>query len=104
MIYVMIIRQIAPGKMNEYRELEIKEMEPLFKKYGMKVVGHFSTMVGNSNETVALHAYDSMAQFEKIREARLKDPESRRVGAKLDAISVASHSRFLSPSEWSAMK
>jgi hypothetical protein len=100
----MHIRQIAPGKMSEYRQLEITEMEPLFKRLGYKVVGHFSTLIGNANETVALHAYDSMAQFEKIREAAIKDPQYQSVTAKLNAISVSNNSRFLTPNEWSLMK
>jgi len=100
----MHIRQIAPGKMGEYRALETKEMEPLFKKMGIKVMGHFSTLIGNANETVAIHGYESMAQYEKIREAGIKDPQYQSMGAKLNAISVSNNSRFLIPSEWSAMK
>jgi hypothetical protein len=105
MIYILHIRQIAPGKMAEYRELETKEMEPLFKKLGYKVLGHFSSLFGgNSNETVALHAWDSLAQFEKARAAALKDPEYQKMGAKLNAMTVNNISRIMTPSEWSAMK
>ena len=104
MIYMLHIRQIAPGKMNEYRELETKEMEPMFKKLGYKVLGHFSTIIGNSNETVALHAYDDMAQYQRIRETAMKDPDYLKMAAKLNALTSTSTSRLLAPSEWSAMK
>jgi hypothetical protein len=104
MIYVLHIRQIAPGKMNEYRQLEVNEMEPLFKRAGMRVMGHFNTMIGNSNETVALHAYDSLAQYEKVRETQLTDPDFQKMAARLNALTTSSNSRFLTPSEWSPMK
>jgi hypothetical protein len=104
MIYMMIIRQVAPGKMPEYRQLEVNEMEPTFKKMGMRVLGHFNTMVGNSNETVAIHGYENLAEYEKIRAAQLKDPEFQKVAAKLNALTVSANNRLLAPSEWSPMK
>lgn len=104
MIYVLHIRQIAPGKMGEYRDLETKELDPMYKKLGYKVLGHFSTWIGDSNETVALHAWEDLAQLQKARATAMKDPEYLKSSAKLNAITVSHNSRILTPNEWSAMK
>ncbi len=104
MIYSMIIRQVAPGKMGEYREFETKELLPIFEKKGIKMVAHFSTAIGNASETVALLAFDDMTSWQKMREERRTDPEFQKALAKLNLMTVKANSRLLMPSEWSPMK
>jgi len=104
MIYVLAIRQLFPGKMAQYKEVETKELIPMFNKYGIKMVGHWNTIIGNSYETVNLMAYNDMAHYQKVREAQRKDPESQKLAADLGALTMSSNSRLLEPSEWSPLK
>jgi serine kinase of HPr protein (carbohydrate metabolism regulator) len=104
MIYVLAIRQLLPGKMAQYKEVETKELIPVFNKYGIKMVGHWNTIIGNSYETVNLFAYNDMAHYQKSNEARRTDPESQKMAADLGALTVSNNLRLLEPSEWSPLK
>lgn len=104
MIYVLAIRQLVPGKMAQYKEVETKELIPMFNKYGIKMVGHWNTIIGNSYETVNLMAYNDMMHYQKSNEARRTDPESQKLAADLGALTVSNNLRMLEPSEWSPMK
>ena len=104
MIYILAIRQLVPGKTAEYRDIETKQLMPFFNKSGIKMIGHWSTIIGNSNETVNIYAYNDLTHYQKVREAALKDPEYQKLSAALNSISVSSNSRLLQPSEWSPLK
>lgn len=104
MIYVMAIRQLQPGTMAQYREIETKQLVPIFNKYGIKMVGHWNTIVGNSYETVNLFAYNDLAHYQKVREAQRSDPEYQKMGTALGAVTVSANLRMLEPSEWSPLK
>ncbi len=104
MIYVLAIRQLFPGKMAQYKEVETKELIPLFNKSGVKMIGHWNTVVGNSYETVNLYAFNDMTHYQKVRVAGSKDPEYQKLQADLGALTMSSNSRLLEPSEWSPLK
>jgi hypothetical protein len=104
MIYVLALRQLLPGKMAQYKEVETKELIPMFKKYGVKMIGHWNTAIGNANETVNLYAFNDMAQWQKFRDAQRTDPDAIKTAASLGALTVSSNSRLLEPSEWSPLK
>jgi len=104
MIYVMHIREIVPGKMNEYNEFQVKEYQPMLKKTGRKVVAYWTTMIGNASESIAVFAYDDLADMQKSTDEAAKNPEFQKLGAKLMALTVSSNSRILRPCSWSPMK
>jgi hypothetical protein len=104
MIYVLAIRQLLPGKMAQYKEIETKQLIPVFNKYGMKMIGHWNTVIGNSYETVNLYSFNDMAHYSKTREAMRSDPEAQKMQADLGAVSASNNSRLLEPSEWSPLK
>jgi hypothetical protein len=104
MMYVLAIRKLFPGKMAQYKEVETKELIPIFNKYGMKLIGHWNTAIGDAYETVNLYAFNEMDQWQKFREAQTTDPEVRKMSADLGALTVSSNSRLLEPSEWSPLK
>ena len=64
MIYEMRVYDIAPGKMaaNEKR-FEKANVPALFEKHGMKVVGFWTTMIGENagNRLVYILGYKSLA-------------------------------------------
>lgn len=104
MIYVMAIRQLKPGVMAQYKDIETKQLIPAFNKFGVKMIGHWNTIIGNSYETVNIYALNDMAHYQKFREAQRSDPDIQKTSAALGAITVASNSRLLEPSEWSPLK
>jgi hypothetical protein len=75
MIYALAIRQLLPGKMAQYKEVETKELIPFFNKSGIKMIGHWNTIIGNSYETVNLYAFNDFAHWQKVREEGRKDAE-----------------------------
>jgi hypothetical protein len=104
MIYVLAIRQLLPGKMAQYKEVETKGLIPWFNKNGVKMIGHWNTIIGNSYETVNLYALNDLAHWQKFREASRTDPEAQKTQADLSAITVTANSRLLEPSDWSPIK
>jgi hypothetical protein len=104
MIYILAIRQLFPGKMAQYKEVETKELIPAFKKYNVKMIGHWNTIIGNSYETVNLYAFNDMAQWQKFRDAQRTDPEVQKLASDLGALTVSVNSRLLVPSEWSPLQ
>jgi hypothetical protein len=79
MIYMMAIRQLMSGKAAEYKEIETKLLIPGYAKYGVKMVGHWNTAIGNGNETVNIMVFNDLAQYQKFREEAPKDPVMRMV-------------------------
>jgi serine kinase of HPr protein (carbohydrate metabolism regulator) len=104
MIYMLAIRQLVPGHAAEYKEIETKLLIPGYAKYGAKMIGHWSTVIGNANETVNIMAFDDMVHFQKFREAAPKDPVLQKLAADLSKITVSANVRLLEPSEWSPLK
>jgi hypothetical protein len=104
MIYVMHIRKIIPDKMNEYNEFQVKEYQPMLKKRGMKVVAYWTTMIGPAGESVAVFAFNDLADMQKYNEEGAKNPEFQKLAAKLMALTVSSNSRILNPCAWSPIK
>jgi hypothetical protein len=104
MIYVMHIREIVPDKMNEYNEFQVKEFQPLLKKVGQKVVAYWTTMIGNAAESVAIFAFDDLANMQRFNEEATKNPDYVKAVSKLMSMTVSSNSRLLRPCAWSPLK
>jgi hypothetical protein len=104
MIYAETSATLVPGKMAEYQALVSKEVLPIWAKLGIKLVGSWHTTVGNTFETVALFAYDDMAQMQKQTAARNKDKDYIAVSQKAASIMLSSVTRIMEPHPWSAMK
>jgi L-rhamnose mutarotase len=104
MIYVMHIREIIPEKMNEYNEFQVKEYQPFLQKTGRKVVAYWTTTIGNAAESIAVFAFNDMADFQKSMADMQKQPEYPKLNAKLMSMTARSNSRLLSPCSWSPMK
>ena len=59
MIYMETNLMLQPGKMRTYLELE-KGMYPLIEKVGMKVIGSWNKVIGNTNEMNIIFAIEDM--------------------------------------------
>jgi len=77
MIYELREYDIAPGKMaaNDKRFEEV-DIVGLFEKHGMKVVGFWSTLIGENagHRLTYLLAYENLAQREEAWASWAKDP------------------------------
>jgi hypothetical protein len=104
MFYVMHIREIVPDKMAEYNDFQVKEYQPMLKKLGVKVAAYWTTTLGNAGESIAVFAFDDMAQWQKQMETNLQNPDYRKLVAKLMSMTVSSNSRLLTPTSWSPLK
>jgi hypothetical protein len=104
MIYSMSNSILIPGKMAEWAEIAAKELNPLFPKLGMKMVGSWHSYTGDVNSTYTLFAWDDMAAFQKARQAQSTDKDYQKVNVKLNAVRVRQISTILEPNAWSPMK
>jgi hypothetical protein len=104
MIYSMSNSILVPGKMAEWTEISAKELNPLFPKLGMKVVGSWHASTGDVNSTYTLFVYDDMAAIQKARQAQSMDKDYQRISAKLDTLRARQYRTILEPNAWSPMK
>jgi hypothetical protein len=75
--YLHCLARAYPGKVKEYIKGIGKELVPLAKKWGMKLVGCYSTVAGEaeSNEVISIWtAGNANIEWGTIREAAKKDP------------------------------
>jgi hypothetical protein len=104
MIYVLNITEVIPGKMADRAEFVVKEVAPLFPKWGMKQVASWHAYTGNTNETYSLYEFKDFAEYQKIVETRSKDKDYQRVNPKLNTFQVKVTTNILEPNAWSPMK
>jgi hypothetical protein len=91
MIYQETNIVVYADKAVAYREAE-KDMHRMLEKFGAKVVGSWSTVVGNANEFSVLAAYEDMGQLQKSGMAIMQDKEYQAVWGKLSSC-IMSHTR-----------
>jgi hypothetical protein len=104
MIYQSVTSDIIPGKMAEYDEIASKELLPLLEKYKIKLVGAWHSYTGDMNKVYSLYGFDTLSDYQKFVTARLKDPDFRKMSAKLEALRIRLYFTFLESSTWSPMK
>lgn len=75
MIYEYRAYDVVPGRMPDLQDRFAKHTLALFKKHGIRVVGFWDTVIGESNELVYLCAFDDLAHRERAWSAFLADPE-----------------------------
>ena len=104
MIYVETTITLVFGKMADYQAIVTKEVLPVWDRLGIKLVASWRTTMPNVSDTVALFAYEDMAQMQKQVAARNQDKEYRAAMQKIAPLVVSSTSRILEPHPWSALK
>ncbi len=104
MLYSMSNSILIPGKMAEWAEIAAKELNPLFPKLGMKVVGSWHAYSGDVNANYTLFVYDDIAAMQKAREAQRRNKDYQRISAKMDTFRMSQYRTLLEPNAWSPMK
>lgn len=103
MIYEHRTYYLLPGKLPEF--LAAFESTPLkvFERHGAKMVGFWTTEIGQSNEITYILAYDSLAEMERVKQKISQDEEMikyRQQPPKVEKV-VA---KILRPSAFSPLK
>ena len=75
MIYEYRAYYVVPGRMPDIQRRFNDVTMRLFDKHGVKVVGFWETVIGESNELVYICAFDDLAHRQRAWEAFMADPE-----------------------------
>jgi type 1 glutamine amidotransferase len=87
--------QIRPDRGPAYNRLIEREGLPLFREAGGRMVGWWTTVVGNLYEHTTIWEYDGMAAFERAIAMLGKDDRFARFAAARDPLLAGEESRFL---------
>ncbi len=106
-IYVLRTWKIKPGTWREFQELSNDGVWPAMEAAGAKIIGLWTTIIGEGNEVVLLTRYDDLAMWERTRVWGREPPEGvdpelwRRAVeavAKRQTLTESTHARVLAPS------
>jgi type 1 glutamine amidotransferase/glyoxylase-like metal-dependent hydrolase (beta-lactamase superfamily II) len=84
-----------PDKGAEYRRLIEQKGLPLFREGGGRMVGWWTTLIGDLYEHVTVWEYDDMAAYQKAVERLGKDERFAQFAAARDPLLTGEESRFL---------
>jgi len=75
MIYEYRAYYVVPGRMPDIQRRFADITMKLFAKHGIRVVGFWETVIGESDELVYICAYDDLAHRQRVWSAFAADPE-----------------------------
>lgn len=75
MIYELRVYHVMPGKMDEINRRFRNHTMRLFAKHGVRVVGFWQTVIGESDELIYVTAFNDMNSRQNAMEALSCDPE-----------------------------
>lgn len=75
MIYEYRAYYVMPGRMPDIQRRFAEVTMRLFDKHGIKVVGFWEPVIGESNEMVYICAFDDLSHRERAWKAFMDDPE-----------------------------
>jgi len=108
MLYEMRTYYCAPGRLPALNERFEKITLDFWKKYGIKPVGFWTTLIGPHNQALTyMLQWESLAQRETIWTAFSTDPEwiAKRNATEAEKIIVERvENQILAPTSYSAMK
>jgi len=84
-IYLHTLARVVPGKVDEYIEAIGKELMPMAKSWGMKLVGCYQAVAGTASSGEVINIWTAgnvHSDWGKIREASLSDPAYKEWEAK----------------------
>jgi len=95
-----------PGR-EEALIARINEWFPIIEKYGVKVIGIFQTVVGNSNEISYMLVYEDLVHRQRVLEAMEKDEDRIKMHERLikeEPVKYNIVSKLLRSTEYSSYK
>jgi len=103
MIYMETKLVVQPGKMGKYQEVE-KDMYALVTKAGMKVIGVWHTVIGDTNEVIGLFASEDMGQLQKSSMAMMQDKEYQAVWQRVEPLLTSQTRKIMMPMSTSPLQ
>jgi hypothetical protein len=103
MIYMETKLVVQPGKMGKYQEVA-KDMYALITKAGMKVIGVWYTVIGDTNEVIGLFASEDMGQLQKSSMAMAQDKEYQAVWQRVEPLLTSQTRKIMMPMPTSPLK
>ena len=79
MIYELRMYEVVPGRMPAMHARFQNHTVGFFAKHGIKVIGFWEAVVGQSNVLNYLLAFESLAHRERVWNAFIADPDWQRV-------------------------
>ncbi|GAC1408660.1 MAG: NIPSNAP family protein [Burkholderiaceae bacterium] len=108
MIYEMRIYHCAPGRLPALNKRFETVTLKFWEKYGIEQVGFWSTLVGNSNQSLTyLLRWESLSDRERKWNAFASDPDwlAQRAASEAEAIIVERiENTLLNPTSYSALR
>ena len=108
MLYELRVYEVTPGKMLAIHARFENHVMKYFEKHGIKVIGFWTTLVGeSSNEISYILAFENMADREKRWSAFASDPAwlaIRRESEKDGPLVARIRNQFLAPTSYSPLK
>ncbi len=107
MIYELRTYYIMPGRMSDIENRFRQHTTGFFERYGIKVVGFWTEIVGRSDTLVYITAFDSLADRDEKWTAFASDPDWLKVREETEKngpIVARIENRFLQPTSFSAMQ
>ena len=104
MICELRIYHIVPGKMADINKRFRNHTMKLFEKHGIKVVGFWSTVFGESDELIYMTAFEDMSHRERAWNAFMQDPEWVKVKSESEVagpLVARVSNRLLKPTDYS---
>ena len=107
MIYELRIYDTVPGRMQALHDRFQNVTLKLFQKHGIRVVGFWEAVVGQTNRLYYMLQYESLADRERRWDAFMSDAEwqkARAASEKDGAIVAKVNNIILKPTAYSPMK
>lgn len=110
-VYVLRTWKIKPGTWREFQDLSHNDIWPAYEAAGAKIIGLWTTIIGEGNEVILLTRYDDLAMWERTRTWSGPAPEgvdpelwqrAAEAVVKRQALTESSHARVLSPTRYRA--
>ena len=107
MLYELRIYDITPGKMKDINDRFANHTTRIWKKYDIRPVAFWETVIGTSNTLTYMLAWESLAEREKKWNAFTSDPEWQKIAAettKNGPIVLKVTNTIMRPTNYSAMQ
>ena len=103
MIYELRIYTYLPLKQKEV-VAQMKQLMPLFARYGVKVVGVWTTLIGRREHFVYMLAWESLGDRDKKWSKFLKAPDLQKAFDDFGPVTQYHDYSIMEPTEYSPMR
>ena len=92
---------LVPRKMNQYLKLVEQYALPVMRAHGMVLDRYFISKIGPLNQIVHIWNYESLAELERIRNARDANPKWAEYLAKTEGLVLTQENKIMEGASFS---